>query len=221
MEELGDGKLDYSEEGDLRTLIDTDFFKFVYYNIKDVYLLYKLEKKNKDTDMMHALAEITKTKTEKVFKKTISLKNFASDFYQTQGFVMGNNNNMNYGESSMSDDKEGFKGAIVLDPQNIISEGLNIIEGMKNTKVFGLCVDFDYSSLYPSIILCNNLDGTTIKYKIYFAKESIEFLKQTEVYNPAGKFLDKYTTNNFLKLCSEYFNLPTMEEILEIADNSI
>lgn len=220
MEELGEGKLDYSEEGDLASLIDKDFFKFVYYNIKDVYLLVKLEQKNQDVDMVHAIAEITKTRVDKAFKKTISLKMFAYEFYLNKGFVMGNNANMSYDNSSYNntDGDTNFKGAIVLDPANINAEGITIIEGLKNLRIFGLSCDFDYSSLYPSIILCNNLDGTTIKYKIVFDDKAVVDLKKTDEDNIAGRFLDKYTTHNFTRLCTEYFKLPSLEEVIKLLE---
>ena len=42
-------------------------------------------------DMLQRLSEITNTRKEKVFKKTISLKNFVSKYAKESGFIMSNN----------------------------------------------------------------------------------------------------------------------------------
>lgn len=113
-EELNDEKLDYSDTGDIKTLPYDDYELFVLYNIKDVFLLYELENKNEDLNMLYTLAETTRTRITKAMRKTISLKNLAFKFYLDQGYVMGNNHNVKIGDSGSSDAVlEKFTGAVV------------------------------------------------------------------------------------------------------------
>ncbi len=96
-EELGDVKIEYSENSNIKTLPYDDYELFVLYNIKDVLLLKKLEAKNKDIDTLFQIAEMTRTRFNKAMKKTISLRNLANKFYFDQGYIMGNNLNTGYG----------------------------------------------------------------------------------------------------------------------------
>ena len=112
MEELGDSKLDYTDTSNIKTLPYDCYRKFVAYNIKDVFLLYEIEKKNDDLNMLYSLAKTTRTRISKAMRKTISLKNLAVKFYYDQGFIMGNNHNQTIDEES-DEPTEKFAGAIV------------------------------------------------------------------------------------------------------------
>ena len=74
-EELGKEKLDYTGYT-IKNLAWKNFKLFFLYNIMDVSLLMLLEQKNLDFDMIQRLSEITNTRHEKVFKKTVCLKKF-------------------------------------------------------------------------------------------------------------------------------------------------
>ena len=95
-EELGKEKLDYTGYT-IKNLAWLNYKKFVKYNFRDTLLLLLLENKNLDVEMLQKLCEVTNTRKLKVFKKTISLKNFVSKFAEEQGFIMGNNKNAQYG----------------------------------------------------------------------------------------------------------------------------
>ena len=123
--------------------------------------------------------------------------------------ILKYNNDIKTGET------EQFEGAIVLDPFNIASEGIKHLGRISN-RIFCWNCDFDYSSLYPSIVLCNNMDSSTIKYKIYFDQESLKKIHLENDEKPAGRFLDRYTSKNLTQLCTDYFNLPTIEQVLEM-----
>jgi len=101
-EELGKEKLPFAPGETIKNLPWINFKKFLHYNIVDVLRLYQLESKNLDLDMIQRLSEITNTRKEKVFKKTISLKNFVSKFARDSGFVMADNRNARYGEDGVS-----------------------------------------------------------------------------------------------------------------------
>ena len=68
-EELKDEKIDYTEVGTLSELPYIDYKMFVKYNIKDVFLCYKLEQKNQDVFLMYTIAHMTRTRLSKAMKK--------------------------------------------------------------------------------------------------------------------------------------------------------
>ena len=96
-EELGTEKLDYTGYT-IKNLAWKNYSLFFKYNVIDVILLKVLEDKNLDVDMVQRLSDITNTRKYKVFKKTVSLKNFVNKFADMQGFIMGNNKNAKYGD---------------------------------------------------------------------------------------------------------------------------
>lgn len=129
-EELGSEKLDYTGYT-IKNLAWKNFMLFFNYNIFDVVLLKALEDKNLDFDMVQKLCEVTNTRKNKVFKKTISIKNFVCKFAEMQGFIMGNNKNANYG-----DDSEYFKRAF-LDTKEIVESDSHYIAAFNKRENFG------------------------------------------------------------------------------------
>lgn len=193
-EELGKEKLDYTGYT-IKNLAWKNFDKFFSYNLQDTVLLHLLEEKNLDTDMLQRLSEITNTRKDKVFKKTISLKNFVCKFAEEQGFVMGNNKNAQYGNDSdyfnenylnqkkvVENDeiylklfakKENY-GAYVGDPNLNAKCGIDVIKGKTSMFLFENVFDEDFSSLYPSIIRAYNLDKNTQVGKFFLVDEHIK-----------------------------------------------
>ena len=98
-EEVGIGKLDYTGYT-IKNLAWKNFDLFFKYNLFDTITQMSIENKTLDVDMLQRLSEITNTRLNKVFKKTISIKNFVNKFAEMQGFVMGNNKNAQYGDDS-------------------------------------------------------------------------------------------------------------------------
>ena len=200
-EELGSEKLDYRGYS-LKDLPWKNFELFLKYNIFDVVLLNALEDKNLDLDMVQKLCEVTNTRKHKVFKKTVSLKNFVCKFAEMQGYVMNNNKNAQYGNDSdyfkeaylnvkevvESDDayrqafekKENF-GAYVGNPMQNAHEGIKDISDKPSMFVYENVFDEDFSSLYPSIIRAYNLDKNCQVGKFFLLDEQIK-----------NKLLDEY-----------------------------
>ena len=170
-EELGSEKLDYTGYT-IKNLAWKNFEKFFKYNLLDTVLLHALESKNLDVDMVQKLCEVTNTRKYKVFKKTVSLKNYVGKFAEMQGFVMSNNKNANYGDDTeyfeanylnkkklqesdpayleMLQKKENF-GAYVGDPE--LNEHCGIdINGKPSKYIFERVFDEDLKkSLYKEI----------------------------------------------------------------------
>lgn len=207
-EELGKEKLDYTGYT-IKNLAWKNFDKFFSYNLQDTVLLHLLESKNLDTDMLQRLSEITNTRKDKVFKKTISLKNFVCKFAEEQGFIMNNNKNAQYGNDSdyfaenylnqkkvlehnekylkLFAKKENY-GAYVGDPNLNEHCGIEVIPGKTSMFLFENVFDEDFSSLYPSIIRAYNLDKNTQVGKFFLIDEHIKNKLITE-YNYDGLFM--------------------------------
>lgn len=113
--ELGDEKLDYSEEANIKTLPYVNYKKFLLYNIKDVLLQYGIERKTSDLDNLYTRSILNSVPYKKVFSQTALLRNRCYVEYLKQGYVIGNNINLDYNKDWDSDEddeeKEKFAGA--------------------------------------------------------------------------------------------------------------
>lgn len=209
-EELNDDKLDYSEASDLAELPYTDFELFSLYNIKDVFLLYELEKKNEDVEMLFSIAEMTRTRLNKAMRKTVSLKNMAFKFYKDQGYIMGNNHNVRIGDDDKDKEPtEKFEGAVVADPNLNDHMGMEL-NGRLSMYVFQKVIDFDLAALYPSIIRAFNIDGSTQYGRLLIGDEP-----PTKEYDAGGEFTDHLEAQNWIELGKKWFNLPSTEDLIK------
>jgi len=193
-EELGSEKLDYSGYT-IKTVVWKNFELFLKYNIFDVVLQKCIEDKNLDFDMLQKLCEVTNTRKYKIFKKTISLKNFVCKFAELQGFIMSNNKNANYGDDGayfeqqylnkkqvvesdpayldVFSKKENF-GAYVGDPNLNDNYGINNINDKPSQFLYANVFDEDFSALYPSIIRALNLDKNTQIGKFFLLDDGLK-----------------------------------------------
>lgn len=129
-EELGKEKLDYTGYT-IKNLPWKNFPLFYNYSCQDVLLLKLLEDKNLDFDMVQKLCEVTNTRKYKVFKKTVSIKNFICKFAEMQGFIMGNNKNAKYGDDS-SYFEENF-----LNKKGIVESDEKYLNGFAKKENYG------------------------------------------------------------------------------------
>lgn len=135
--ELGENKVDYGGM-DLATLADTDWNKFIDYNIQDVNLLVKMEEKLQYISLLRMLSYVGLTTLEGAMG-TISVINGALTIRaRKRGEVL-----------STFVRKEGAgknPGAYVAEPKN----------GFKTNVV-----SFDANSLYPNVMISLNLSPET------------------------------------------------------------
>ena len=139
--ELGDEKLDYSEEANIKTLPYVNYQKFLLYNIKDVLLQFGIERKTSDLDNLYTRSILNSVAYKKVFSQTALLRNRCYVDYLKQGYVIGNNINLDYNKDWDSDDDEDdekFAGAF------------NINGRFKSSLIAG-------TSLEPKVPKCENL----------------------------------------------------------------
>ena len=225
--ELGDEKLDYSEEANIKTLPYVNYKKFLLYNIKDVLLQYGIERKTSDLDNLYTRSVLNSVPYKKVFSQTALLRNRCYVEYLKQGYVIGNNINLDYNKDWDSDEddeeKEKFAGALVGDPTlNSTVNGMEV-NGVKNRYVRKYVIDFDFSSLYPSIKIAHNVGPHTLVGKISLDEKVYDRYTAFEMNNDKGNmydsgkdFVENMLCQNPVMTGVRWMNLPNMMEILEM-----
>lgn len=232
-EELGIGKIQFDKKETIQNLAYVNFRKFIKYNIRDVTLLKLLEDKTNDISQIYQLAAITNTRYNKTMKKTTCLKNYAAKCAELNGYIASNNHNSTYGGDKVNHGK--IRGAFVAEPNNNSNNGL-LINGSNSMFIFEIVIDFDFSSLYPSIIRILNLDASQEYGKLYIFKDNntnkiidikdydlktkIVVDKDGNQYTPndyseaSWEFVDGMVSDDYIKFGKNWFNLPTPYEII-------
>ena len=218
--ELKDEKLDYSDEADIKTLPYKNYKKFVLYNIKDTLLQYGIEEKTHDIDNVFNRALTNATQYESVFSQTILLKNRAYLSYYKQGFIIGNNRNLDYTrgrdfEEDKDDDEEGFEGALVADP--LLNERVGVpILGRPSKYIFSKVIDFDFSSMYPNITISHNIGTVPMIGKLQVDGFAHLNRDPSNTFYDQGKvFIEDLLTQDYSFIGNTYFGLPKGEDILK------
>ena len=235
--ELKDTKLDYSEDGNIKTLPYTNFEMFVSYNIKDVLLQYGIERRTSDLDTLYVSSYKNATPYSKVFKQTVVLRNVQYVNYLSRGLVPGNNINVlfdtkqeapKYDEDGnlIDEEDDSFEGALVADPTYNDKVGIKIY-GQTSNNIFLNAIDFDMSSFYPSSIRAMNIDPSTLifkmqldlmQYDIYdgpIPLNGVTWKKFVEEGEKDGskEFMDNFQTGNYTTFGSKWMNMPSVAEV--------
>lgn len=229
--EIGDEKLDYSDEANIKTLPYVNYKKFVIYNIKDVLLQMGIERKANDIDNLYLRGTANCTDLDKVFKQTVTLRARAYYEYFLQGNILGNNVNL-FNKSN----SEGFTGALVGNPLLNSHTGIKLF-GKASMYVFDNVIDMDFSAMYPHIIIAFNIERHTMiakiiipdvtedKYDHIFNSEMIVDVdnddedtgddeKEANIGYDSGKdFMDNVLTKDTLSIGSKWFGLPDINEV--------
>ena len=121
--ELGDKKIIFNGDTNIKTAAYDDYELFVLYSMKDSLLLCGIEERTHDFDSIFEYALTNGTQYGSVFSQTILLKNLAYISYYQQGYIIGNNRNIDYSkardleeERKAEKEEEKFAGALVGDP---------------------------------------------------------------------------------------------------------
>jgi DNA polymerase elongation subunit (family B) len=136
--ELGERKLDYSEVDSLYQLYETDYEKFIDYNIKDVELVNQIEEKMKLLDMVIALAYDAKVNYIDTFKQVRMWDVLINNYLLEKGVIVPPKKDV--------EKKTQFAGGYVKAPQ----------VGMHDWVM-----SFDLASLYPHLIMQYNISPET------------------------------------------------------------
>lgn len=185
-------------EGNIKTAHLDNYENFFDYNIQDTCALTSIEHFTNHIDLLHLIALMTRTRPSSALKKTICLRNFAEIFYRNEGMVISNNH-------SCLKPKSFCRGAFVGDPNNIGYFGKEL-NGVLSNRIFEYVIDFDLSSLYPSIIRAYNISPNTELAKVKF--------NLTDDYEN-DRFIDRYMTRDSINFSIDYYNLPSFDELVE------
>lgn len=131
--EIGDTKLDYSEEGSIKELPYENFWKYCIYSIKDTLLQLGIHRKTDDISSVYSRMLEDGLLANEVFTSTIQLTNSLSTFLLEHDYIPGNNfNKFNdeqklkqqaffYGSSNdiASDENDAMMNAMV-DPDDLV-----------------------------------------------------------------------------------------------------
>lgn len=193
-------KLDYHHiTTDLAKLPFLDFKTFIFYNIVDVLVQVCIEESTDDIGYIYNSSVLNNTRFSKVHRQTIYLRNKQQDFYYNLGLVVGNNIN-----KTKEKPTEKFDGAFVADP-NLVNDSAKL--KINGVPVF-LCdnlVDFDFSSLYPSINREFNLSSPSEIGKIEFGDDK----------DASSAFVEDMVTQDYLTIGSRWFGLPEFSDLVK------
>ena len=229
--ELKDSKLDYSEDGDIKTLPYTNFEKFVIYNIKDVLLQMGIERRTTDFDTLYVSSYENATPYDKVFKQTVLLRNVQYLSFLSQDLIPGANVNIynddkkpEIEETDEDADDTDFEGALVADP--VYNDYIGVeLYGRPTNNIFLNGVDFDMSAFYPNSIIGANIDPSTLIFKVIMDIDQYDICggeihfrgitgNEFNTGDDASKeCIDNFQTGNYLTTASKWFNLPDISEV--------
>lgn len=207
-------KLDWS--GFAKDFLDfeTNYFKqFIFYNIMDTLVQYCIEDSVNDIDYIFNKCLINNTRYHKGHRQMIYLTNRGIKEFRKDNYIMGNNANRK------NEKPPKFPGALVGDPLN---NG-----DYPKIKLFGIPIniannldDFDYKSLYPSIMREFGIAPNTqigkieIEQQVHDKENPFNYDK----YCRGGQFLQDYYSENYIEFCSRWFHLGTFLDLLHDMD---
>jgi len=199
--ELKESKLEY--EGSIKDLAYRDYKTFMLYGAIDVVPMATLEDKVEDIALAYQISMMTRTRFHKVMKKTICLRNFANVFYRERGFALSNNRNRNKERT----DTQQFRGALVADPTLMEPVGA-MVGGARSDRVYDDVVDFDATSLYPSIILAFNIDSSGQVGRLVLPTEEGDV--------DTAELVEAWASGDPVEVGRRWFGMPGLAELADL-----
>ena len=207
--ECGVKKYDYHEiTTNIAKLPYANYRIFVLYNIIDVIVQACIEAQTNDIAFMFLNVIEMRTPYDKIYRQTVFLATKAYEFYLNNGVVMSNNINRFNKEIT-----EKYPGAFVGSPKllsNVSKDKSNSLSIMKFNNVN----DFDYKSLYPSIIKWGNMSANTMIGMINIPNAKFKDSKDLEM-TDGGTYIENLTSYNFIEFCHRWMGFANIDEILK------
>ena len=203
-------KLDYSHiTRDIAKLPYLDFKTFILYNIMDVIVQKCIENKNKDMEYIFAKAVVNNTSYKKVHRQTIYLINRMAKSFYNRDLIIGNNVNR------WNEEPDKFLGALVGDPTRTNAYAKIVVDGVPITLCNNL-QDYDYKSLYPSILIEFNISPNTQIGRIDIPEKVYQFENTyaNPKYSRSGEFIENMVTDTIIEFCHRWFHWANIEEFL-------
>jgi len=207
---VGVKKLDYSHiTTSIAKLPYLNYKVFVFYNIIDVIVQKCIESKVGDIDYTFNKCLINNTRYNKAHRQTVYLVNRGKKEFYTDGFIMGNNTNRKNAKPT-----EKFPGAFVADPMKLDDYAKLKRYGLP-VNIFNNSDDFDYKSLYPSIMREFNIAPHTqigridILDKMYNNEDPFN----NKYYNRGGAFIEDLHSGVFLQFGHRWLGLAQYSDL--------
>lgn len=205
-------KLDYKNiTTNISELPYKSYKTFVFYNIMDTIVQYCIEFMTGDTNYVFNKCNMNNTRYSKAHRQTVYLTNRGiKEFYNTDnGYIMGNNVNK-YNQKP----KNKFPGAFVADPRKLNSYSKLKIYG-RAVDVFDTCVDFDYASLYPSILREFFIAAYTQIGMLEIDKKVHDKENRSKLDNwtRASSFMEDIQSQVWMEFCTRWFHLADYTEL--------
>lgn len=197
-------KLDYSHiTTKIAKLPYLDYKTFVFYNIMDTIVQKCIEAKTGDVDYISSKCLINNTRYQKGHRQTVYLVNRARKEFYKEGFILGNNTNRFNPKPTVK-----FPGAFVANMRRILPDPKVKINGYP-LNIVDNCNDFDFKSLYPSImrylnIAHNTQIGRIILERQIFANEN-RF--NDDRWNRSIEFIENFQTHVWLEFGYRWLGL--------------
>lgn len=215
-------KLDHTDLGNFSTFSYRDYMRYVLYNIKDVLLQYGINKKTNDMTRYWSMCLNNSAPFKDGTKQTVSLRWMLYDALKYDfNMILGNNVNFMNAEPKKNDDEDedddSFEGAINSDPELNGHTGLELF-GMRSKYLYGDAIDFDFSAMYPNIIVTFNIFKTTMIGKLII--DNVE--SKLSYDEDAGKeFVEDIIAGDAIHTGHKWFNLPDGDEMTRLINEEL
>lgn len=207
-------KLDYSNiTYSLCKLPRLDYKTFVFYNVMDTIVQACIESRSGDVEFVFNKARTNNTRYSKVHRQTVYITNRANQEYASIGYILGNNTNKS------NSGTESYSGGFVQDPELVTDNLKEKING-RSIDIARNLNDFDFSSLYPSIIHQYNIGHNTMMGKLIFDEQMdpMENRFNNPIYNRSRWFIEDLVSQDYLDFCQRYLGLPSYEEMYHLIE---
>lgn len=206
----GVNKLDYHHiTSSLAKLPYVDFKTFIFYNIIDTIVQKCIEVKTGDIDYIFNKCLINNTRYSKGHRQTVYLVNRGTKEFYEEGFIIGNNNNRTNQKPETK-----FPGAFIADPRKTNDYSKMLIGGVP-VNLYDNLDDYDYSSLYPSIMREFNIAPHTQIGKIII--ETQIYLRENpsnnEYFTRGGAFIEDIQSHNYLSFGYRWLGLANYSQL--------
>lgn len=223
--ELGEKKVEYPDETNMKLFAYIDWKRFIKYNIKDTLLQMGIERVTNDIMTMYTRSMINLTPYSKIFRETHFLRNVREKYFEMQKIVQSNNINIlhldeqevdKFYQTETADDTEddnaptkkgaSFKGAIVAVTEMNDFCGV-LIHGKRSKNLYINAIDMDMSAFYPSGKIWSNMGPMQLEYKASFDnKEFIDGDMLNRSLNTTYREFDKNGVERDIDVTGECVN---------------